>query len=126
MSNENIRDDSMLPSPSGERVQAGRKPARRMLWWGILTSYLLMFAVTGYVAFVARDIDPVLAQGTNLMANVSDQQTKDILFNVLRQEGTEHKMRAAMAAQAFSVILGTLLGFLSAPAVSRVTGKSNT
>lgn len=92
------------------------------LWWGILVVYLLLFLSTGFIAFFERDINPALdITSDNLAANLTDEATKSFVMETLRTEAAEHKKRADLASQSFNVVLGALLGFLSASAVTRVS-----
>jgi hypothetical protein len=88
-------------------------------WWVILTAYLILFLVTGYIAFIAKDPDIPLMQRVNTMtAGMSDAQVKAAIIDIYQQEENEHETKAEMAAQAFHIVLGSILGFLSASAVA--------
>ncbi|MEO5930747.1 MAG: hypothetical protein ABIR47_12495, partial [Candidatus Kapaibacterium sp.] len=94
------------------------------LWWGILSVYLLLFVSTGYLAFVARDVNPALdMQEDVLAAKLADTTTKEFIISTLKQEAMDHKKKTDMVTQSFDVVLGSLLGFLSASAVSKITTK---
>ena len=97
-------------------------------WWVLLTAYLILFLVTCYIAFIAKDPDIPLMQRVNTMtAAMSDAQTKATIIDIYQQEEAEHETKAEMAAQAFHIVLGSILGFLSASAVmgtSRGRGRS--
>jgi hypothetical protein len=83
------------------RIDVSRRNTRDPLWWGILAAYLLLSASTGYLAFSGRDVNPALNANADLLASkLNDPGTKD-----------------------FVIELGSLLGFLSASAVSRVSKK---
>lgn len=106
---------------SGETTLVSSKqpaPSRLKLWTGILAVYFILLASTGYVAFLGRDHSPALDQGPGRMAaSLSDERTRSVVMNALEQESAEYERRTALAHQAFNVILGALLGFLSASAV---------
>ena len=99
-------------------ADAPTKGARQRTWWLIVAIYFVLFAATGYVAFIAHIGEPTLQQQTDaLTASVSDQQTRAVVGKMLQDEAAEHELKTEMAAHAFHVILGALLGFLSASAV---------
>jgi hypothetical protein len=41
-------------------------------------------------------------------------------MDVLKDEAAEHKKKEALGQQSFNIVLGSLLGFLSASAVSHI------
>jgi uncharacterized transporter YbjL len=88
-------------------------------WWVLLTAYLILFLVTGYIAFIAKDPDIPLMQRVNTVtAGMTDAPTKAAMMDIYKQEENEHETKAEMAAQAFHIVLGSILGFLSASAVA--------
>lgn len=96
------------------------------LWWGILVVYMLLFLSTGFIAFFERDVNPALdITNDNLAANLTDESTKTFVMETLRTEAAEHKKRADLASQSFNVVLGALLGFLSASAARRFSERSD-
>ncbi len=109
---------------AGETTSNSTKPfmtARSKLWLGILVVYLLLFISTGYLAFLARDHSPTLDQNSEkLVAGLSDEKSKAVVMNALKEEDDEYDRRTALANHAFNIVLGSLLGFLAATAVSRV------
>lgn len=105
---------------------AVRSLLRQRASWVVLIVYLVLFSSTGYVAFLARDHSPALDQGADrLVAGLSDERTRAVVMNALRQENSEYDRRTALANQAFNVVLGALLGFLSATAVSKISAGNN-
>lgn len=87
-------------------------------WWVLLTAYLILFLVTGYIAFIAKDPDIPLMQRVNtITAGMTDAPTKAAMIDIYKQEENEHETKAEIAAQAFHIVLGSILGFLSASAV---------
>jgi hypothetical protein len=111
------KDKSLI---SGKGATANNRP-RPKLWWAIVAFYLLIFSLTGYVAFIAPDQNLALSEKvSNIASRVSDVPTETLLMNMLKQEVVEHEQRRALAGQAFSVSLGALLGFLSASSVSKL------
>ena len=107
----------------GETGQVERG-ARRTLWWVIIAVYLALFAATGYAAFFGRDIGPALNPRTDeLIAKLSDERTRTVVINTLQQEADEQRRKESLATGAFNIVLGSVLGFLSASAVSKTSGK---
>jgi hypothetical protein len=108
--------------PPTVNIDVSRRITRDPLWWGILLVYLMLFVSTGYLAFVQRDVNPALNPNADaLVAKLNDAMTKDFVMDTLKDEATEHKKKDSLAMQSFNIVLGSLLGFLSASAVSRVT-----
>ena len=106
------------------KIDVSRRITRDPLWWGILAVYLLLFTSTGYISFFERDTNPALnANADALAAKLNDPSTKDFLIETLKDEADEHKKKDGLALQSFNIVLGSLLGFLSASAVSRVSSK---
>ena len=98
---------------------------RSRLWWAILGVYLCLFVGTGYIAFFNRDINPALNRATDSYAvSITDESSKAFIIDVLKDEAAEHKKKEALGQQAFNIVLGSLLGFLSASAVSHSGGGS--
>lgn len=116
--------ETHLAEPVAERarVQAGRIAAataerRPVLWWAVLAVYLFLFVSLGYVAFLQPDRNPTLDPRVQaVVARVNDPATRDLLLSTMREEDEEHDARADLAKQSFHVVLGAMLGFLSATA----------
>ena len=94
---------------------------RSKLWWAILAVYLALFIGTGYIAFFNRDVNPALNRSSDSYAiSVTDESAKAFIIDVLKDEAAEHKKKEALGQQSFNIVLGSLLGFLSASAVSHI------
>jgi hypothetical protein len=94
---------------------------RSKLWWAILAVYLALFIGTGYIAFFNRDVNPALNRSTDSYAiSISDEASRAFIVDVLKDEAAEHKKKEALGQQSFNIVLGSLLGFLSASAVSHI------
>jgi hypothetical protein len=99
---------------------------RSKLWWAILAVYLTLFVGTGYIAFFNRDVNPALNRSADSYAiSVTDESAKAFIIDVLKDEAAEHKKKEALGQQSFNIVLGSLLGFLSASAVSHIGAGSN-
>jgi len=88
-------------------------------WWALLAVYLTLFLVIGYIAFIAKDPDiPLMERVNTVTAGTTDAQTKAAIIDIYKQEENEHETKAEIAAQGFHIVLGSLIGFLSASAVA--------
>jgi hypothetical protein len=92
-----------------------RTIATRM-WIGLLAVYLGLFAAAGYLAF--RPKEKPGYEHFDKLANVQDQEVKAFVIDALKQEDSEYEKRRDLANQCFNVVLGALLGFLSASSTS--------
>ncbi|HEX8138612.1 MAG TPA: hypothetical protein VF544_13680 [Pyrinomonadaceae bacterium] len=112
---------------SGElKVKAPKKVVRNHLWWAILSVYMLLFFSTGFLAFIEREPNPILKQGVaDLPQQVNDETTRSFILNTLDEEADEHKKKDSLVLQSFNVVLGSLLGFLSASATMSVPVRDN-
>ncbi|MDQ1557743.1 MAG: hypothetical protein QOD32_803 [Pyrinomonadaceae bacterium] len=98
---------------------------RSRLWWAILAVYLALFIGTGYIAFFNRDTNPALNRSADTYAiSITDESSKAFIIDVLKDEAAEHKKKEALGQQSFNIVLGSLLGFLSASAVSHIGASS--
>ena len=91
------------------------------VWIGILVVYLGLFGATGYVAFFGGEWNPAINL-SEVSRLIDDQETKAILIEELKQDSELFKRRQELATQSFNIILGALLGFLSASATSFLRG----
>jgi len=97
---------------------------RSRLWWAILFVYLALFAGTAYIAFFNRDVNPALNRSADTYAiSITDEASKAFIIDVLKDEAAEHKKKEALGQQSFNIVLGSLLGFLSASAVSHASAN---
>jgi len=113
-------------APGELKVIAPKKVVRNHLWWAILTVYLLLFFSTGFLAFFEREPNPILKQGVaDLPQQMNDETTKNFIINTLDEEADERKKKDSLVLQSFNVVLGSLLGFLSASATMSVPVKNN-
>ncbi|MCI0394147.1 MAG: hypothetical protein L0332_22990 [Chloroflexi bacterium] len=123
----NVTKDS-TPVKRGASGLNATSLIRDTVWWVVFVAYLILFALTGFFTFVDRDANPALDQRLDaLVAASSDATVKDLLIKALQDESSEHEKRSALAAQSFHIVLGALLGFLSASAaisLHETTGAS--
>jgi hypothetical protein len=87
-----------------------------LVWSGLLAVYLSHFAASS-LAFLAKDASPGY-EHLDKLANIQDQEVKAFVLDALKQEDTEYEKRRDFANQCFNVVLGALLGFLSASSTS--------
>lgn len=113
-------------APVDLKVAAPKRIVRNNLWWAILVVYLFLFVTTGFLAFIERDTNPILKQGVGgLTQQLNDEATKTFMLNTLEEEAEEHKKKDGLVLQSFNIVLGSLLGFLSASATMSVPGKDD-
>jgi hypothetical protein len=113
-------------APSEIDVTIPKKVIHSNLWWAILIVYLLLFLSTGFLAFLRRDANPILQQNVGgLTQQLNDETTKSFILNTLDDEADEHKKKDSLVLQSFNIVLGSLLGFLSASATMSVPGRDN-
>lgn len=96
---------------------------RTKSWLGILIAYVILFSVTAYIAFFQEPYNPA-ANPSDLALNLlKEEPTREHFLKALEQEGNAFKERKELAAQSFNVVLGAVLGFLSASAVQTTTRR---
>lgn len=100
------------------RVQRGRLRSDTALWVAILIVYTLLLAGTGYVAFFYYEDNPAVNVAPEWLNRFTDQETRAQILDALRDDSQIFKRKRDLATQSFNVVLGALLGFLSASAVS--------
>lgn len=86
-------------------------------WFSILFVYLVLFIGTGYIAFFPKDFNPARVQAEEIN-KFSNEEMKNYVIETLKQETTIYAKRRELAGQSFNVVLGALLGFLSASATT--------
>ncbi|HEX7242991.1 MAG TPA: hypothetical protein VF263_22070 [Longimicrobiaceae bacterium] len=97
------------PAPARRRLH------RSYLWWTILAVYAGLFLTTAYLTFLRPESNPALGGPLRALAGQTpDGATREFLMEMLQAEANEHHRRAEMAGHAFNIVLGALLGFLSA------------
>lgn len=127
MAEEMTTDIPVTDAPVQEKAATPRRRSGNNLWWGILGVYLMLFLATGFIAFVMKDRNPALDPTSDqTVARLTDDNTRTFMLNTLESEAEDHKKKTELGAQSFNVVLGALLGFLSASAVARTsTGRKN-
>jgi hypothetical protein len=94
------------------------------IWVGLLIVYVGLFLSTGYLAFVNIELLPP-ANEIQEVTKVTDEEVKKFILEAMRVEDAERSKRQSLAIQAFNVVLGALLGFLSASATSLFRRKDD-
>jgi hypothetical protein len=88
-----------------------------VLWVAILVTYLLLFGVSGYLAFFQEPYNPANNPSQSALKLIEgDPVAKPIILEGLKKEGEAFQARKNLAGQSFNVVLGAILGFLSASA----------
>ena len=103
--------------PSGEMEKSPVTP----LWIVILIVYMVLFASTGYVAFFTGEFNPAFDFSEEFAPSTEyfgDKQGDYVSFVIdsLKQDGQMYEQKRKLASQSFNVVLGAILGFLSASA----------
>ena len=91
---------------------------------GLLIVYLFLFVSTGYFALMRNDRE-LTFETHERVAGINDEETKIFVIDALKQEDAERLKRQDLARHTFNVVLGALLGFLSASATIVMEGKSD-
>ena len=93
-------------------------------WRVLLLVYLILFASTGYLAFVNIERLPPTEELREYIEE-NDPAFRQFFLDALTAEDTERAQRQILAVQSFNVVLGALLGFLSASAASLTQRRNN-
>lgn len=94
---------------------------------GILITYIAMLVVTGYLTFVRFPGMPTLPTPQMVVALAGDADFKADLLEDVKAARQRSGDLIKLAAHSFDVILGALLGFLSAVAATTgLTGGART
>ncbi len=114
--------EGQRPPASGVEEIPQTGPILTPLWAIILFVYLLLFTGTGYIAFLAEEFNPATSvnpefftQGADLLGEKKERYL-ELVLNAIQQESSNFAERRKLASQSFNVVLGALLGFLSASA----------
>jgi len=115
-------DNPVPESPSADDLRGNDyitiTPVTR---WGIvLVCYALVLCGTGYLAFFREYSDPSQRVANFGSAGHENTGAGKLLLDALSQDLAALKARREMAVQAFNVVLGAILGFLSASAAQVV------
>ena len=116
-------DASKQTDDNGQKLSSAEVRAPQVVWAAILSVYLLLFVATGYVAFFVKEYNPAIDLKPEVYMDIKDPETKTLFISTLKQEAETFQKKRELASQSFNVVLGALLGFLSASAVSRFTNR---
>lgn len=109
-------DTAAIPSPAESKGS--------ILWTMILLVYVALFCATGYVAFFKYEDNPAINISPEWINRFEDPETRNRILETLKEDSATFAKKRELATQSFNVVLGALLGFLSASAVS-VAGKKS-
>jgi hypothetical protein len=93
------------------------KPIVTAGWFSILIVYLLLFLGTGYIAFFPKDFSPARVD-PDTINKFNSEEIRTYVIETLKQETGIFAKKRELASQSFNVVLGAILGFLSASATS--------
>ena len=82
------------------------------VWGVLLVVYLILFSATAYLAFL--NVETVKPEDYQKYELIQDSDIKKVAIKILEVEDKERSKRHLLATQSFYVVLGALLGFLSA------------
>ena len=108
-----MTDNELKNQPMEQSV----KPIVTAGWFSILVVYLVLFLGTGYIAFFPKDFNPAHVKAEEINKFNSDEM-KAFVIETLKQETSIFQKKRELASQSFNVVLGAILGFLSASATA--------
>ncbi|MEW6621172.1 MAG: hypothetical protein AB1422_17875 [bacterium] len=94
-----------------------------VMWIMILAVYMALFCATGYVAFFKYEENPAINISPKWISQFQDPETRKRMLDTLKDDSAMFAKKRELATQSFNVVLGALLGFLSASAVSATRKK---
>ena len=86
-------------------------------WFSILIIYLVLFLGTGYIAFFPQDFNPAHVSAEEIN-KFDSEEMRTFVIETLKKETDIFAKKRDLAAQSFNVVLGAILGFLSASATA--------
>lgn len=92
-------------------------------WVMILSVYIALFCATGYVAFFKYEENPAVNITPEWINRFEDPEMRKRMLDSLKDDSAVYAKKRELATQSFNVVLGALLGFLSASAVSATRKK---
>jgi len=84
-------------------------------WYAILTTYMTLFFVTGYINFFSNNYFATTPENIAKITDYYDSPEKMKFVEELLQDDAEtYQDENSIASQAFNVVLGSIVSFLSA------------
>ena len=96
------------------------------IFLSIAVIYMLVLSATGYLTFIKFPSEPTLPSQTMIDRLSSDPDFKSDLLEDIKTARERKESLIRLSAHSFDVILGALLGFLSAFASARLGLNNNT
>ncbi len=92
----------------------------KIAWTSLLLVYSFLFCVTGCITFFGEDFDPFDQFNQEMIRRVenADETVRPTLIDMMKQSANAKGDQQELASQSFNVVLGALLGFLSATATT--------
>ena len=113
---------TIAPTNADSKIAPRKNPKVKLT--GLFIIYLFLFVSTGYFALMSKDRELAFERHEQV-AGINDQETKTFVIDALKQEDAERLKRQDLAIHSFNVVLGALLGFLSASVTILVGGQSD-
>ncbi|MDE1460681.1 hypothetical protein [Spartinivicinus poritis] len=115
---------SSQPAAADESSKTPEKQTSSKTWVWVLMAYLCLFVVTGYIAFIHQT--PILHadEQQRIFSSIQDQESRTLISSLFKEEVANFKEKQSIATQSFHIILGGLMGFLSALGAGVVGRKS--
>ena len=107
--------ESGTTSSAPDPPESCRGPSQK--WPAILLlSYFVLLAATGYFAFLQNEFNPqtIMTDNERQYLEGDNVALRDFTMESLKAEGAAYTARRDLAVQSFNVVLGAILGFLSA------------
>lgn len=115
--------EGQKPESAASSIQRVGDIKGNVLWIMILAVYLALFCATGYVAFFKYEDNPAVNISPEWINRFQDPETRKRMLDTLKDDSATYAKKRELATQSFNVVLGALLGFLSASAVSATRKK---
>lgn len=99
-------------------------PALSRYWFWLIAVYFLLFLATGWVAFFHPQYNPAHADPAFLKdIGSATPQVRDFVLETLKRDADTFSKMHELARTAFNLMLGALVGFLSASG-AQLIGKT--
>ncbi|MBE9144302.1 hypothetical protein [Planktothrix mougeotii] len=95
-------------------------------WYALLTTYMVLFFITGYITFFYNNIFATRSENIAKITKVYDDQEKFKLVEELLQDDAKTSQdENNISSQSFNVVLGAIVSFLSTTLAQKNNHKKN-